>query len=84
MTFERLADDFTKAYLAWRPQTGTSLGLHEYDGKISDLSLPSLEAEFARLLEFQKKLSALNTSALSRESLFDYRLLQTAIKSEIF
>ena len=36
--FARLADEYIAGYLAWRPQTGTSLGLHEYDGKVTDYS----------------------------------------------
>lgn len=82
--FQRLANDFTKGYLAWRPQTATALGLHEYDGKISNLSMPSLETEYARLKDFQKKFAAVNPGSLSQDSSFDYRILETAIKSEIF
>jgi hypothetical protein len=40
--FARLADEYIAGYLAWRPQTGTSLGFHEYDGKVTDYSHASL------------------------------------------
>src|SRR5688572_16686758 len=36
--FARLADEFIKGQLDWRPSMGTSLGLHEYDGRVTDLS----------------------------------------------
>ena len=36
--FTRLADEYLAGYLAWRPQTGTALGFHEYDGKVTDYS----------------------------------------------
>src|SRR5271166_1842301 len=64
-TFARLADDYIAGYLAWRPQIGTSLGLHEYDGKVTDLSQASLDAELARLKEFERRLGELNTKELS-------------------
>jgi hypothetical protein len=59
VAFARLADEFLAGYLAWRPQTGTSLGLHEHDGKITDYSRPSLDAELARLKRFDRRLEDL-------------------------
>ena len=50
--FSRLSKEYIKGYLAWRPQLGTYLGLHEYDGKIKDYSRPSLDAEVSRLKEY--------------------------------
>src|SRR5215471_6086826 len=47
--FARLAEDYISGYLAWRPQTGTALGFHQYDGKVTDFSRASLAAEVARL-----------------------------------
>ena len=43
--FVRLSEEFLDGYLAWRPQSGTYLGLHEYDGKVKDYSKSSLDAE---------------------------------------
>jgi uncharacterized protein (DUF885 family) len=82
--FHRLADDFIAGYLAWRPQTGTALGFHEYDGKVTDFSRRSLDAELARLHKFDEQLGALNTNGLSAKSFYDYRILRNAIKREIF
>ena len=36
--FEQLSREYLAGYLAWRPQSGTSLGFHEYDGKLTDFS----------------------------------------------
>jgi uncharacterized protein (DUF885 family) len=82
--FQQIADDFISGYLAWRPQTGTSLGLHEYDGKVTDFSKPSLDAELARLNQFDAKLSALDTNHLSGTDWYDYTILRNAIRREIF
>jgi uncharacterized protein (DUF885 family) len=82
--FSRVADEYVAGYLAWRPQTGTALGLHEYDGKVTDYSQPSLNAELARLESFDRRLAELNTNALSRQVYYDYRILRSSIQREIF
>ncbi len=63
--FARLSEEFLAGYLAWRPETGTALGLHEYDGKLTDYSRASIEAELARLKGFDQRLGGLNTELLS-------------------
>jgi len=82
--FNRLADDYTKGFLAWRPQAGTALGFHEYDGKVTDLSESSLQSELNRLKSFEGALAGLNTSELSPKAFYDYRILRGAIQREIF
>ena len=82
--FNRLADEYIAGYLAWRPQTGTSLGLHEYDGKVTDYSQASLSAELARLKSFDERLGQLNTNRLSPQAFYDYRILRSANQREIF
>jgi uncharacterized protein (DUF885 family) len=82
--FTRVADEYLAGYLAWRPQTGTALGFHEYDGKVTDYSNASLDAELARLRAFEQRLGQLNTNRLSRQASYDYRILRSAIQREIF
>jgi len=83
-TFAKVADEYLAGFLAWRPQTGTTLGLHQYDGKVTDFSQASLNAELARLKTFERRLGALATTDLSPEDSYDYRILRGAIKREIF
>jgi len=82
--FTRLADEYVAGYLRWRPLTSTALGLHEYDGKITDFSQTSLELELSRLKTFDRQLGDLDVSAMSRKAFYDYRILRNAIKREIF
>src|ERR1039457_1246093 len=82
--FARLADEYIAGYLTWRPQTGTSLGLHEYDGKVTDYSQASLSAELARLKSFDERLGQLNINSLSLQAFYDYRILRSANQREIF
>jgi uncharacterized protein (DUF885 family) len=83
-SFTKLADDYLAGYLAWRPQTGTALGFHEYDGRVTDYSQTSLDAELARLRAFDQRLGRIATNRLSQQALYDYRILRSATQREIF
>jgi len=84
VAFEKVAQDYIKGFLAWRPQTGTALGFHEYDGKVTDFSRASLDSELARLKEFEGKLAAISIETLSPRKAYDYGILQGSIRREIF
>jgi uncharacterized protein (DUF885 family) len=82
--FAGLSNEFIDGYLDWRPATGTSLGLHEYDGRTTDLSQASLSQELARLRRFDREFADFPVKSLSPQSLHDYRLLRTGIAGELF
>jgi uncharacterized protein (DUF885 family) len=82
--FVSLSEEFLDGYLAWRPQTGTYLGLHEYDGKLKDYSKNSIETELARLKEYEQKLVSFAKDSLSPRMNYDYRILLSAVRQEIF
>jgi uncharacterized protein (DUF885 family) len=83
-SFDQLADKFINGFLAWRPQLGVTLGFHEYDGRVTDFSKASLDAELNRLTSFDEQLSAMDTGALDSRQLYDYQILRSAIRSERF
>jgi len=82
--FERLAEEFTRDYLEWRPGQGVDLGLHQYDGKVTDYSRGSVAAERARLKRAEQALKRIPVQKLSARASSDYRLLQAAIHKELF
>ena len=82
--FGKLSDDYLNGYLAWRPQLAVSLGFHEYDGKITDYSKASIDAELKRLKDYEQKLNAVDTTGLSPKMFYDYRILKLAIQSDIY
>ena len=82
--FEKLSEDYLKGYLDWRPQSGVSFGLHEYDGKIADYSKKSIDTETARLKDFDKKFSEIDSASLSTKEYYDWKLLRSNIKNELF
>jgi len=83
-SFTSLAEGYIQGYLAWRPQAGTTLGFHEFDGKMTDYSQASLGAELKRLQSFDKRLAELDPHQLSPRASYDYRILRGAVKREIF
>jgi uncharacterized protein (DUF885 family) len=82
--YEAVAEEYVKTYLAAHPLQGTSLGLHEYDGKISDYSRLALDAELSRLQRFDDRLAKFDPGKLTQRQSIDLRILQTAVKRELF
>jgi len=82
--YEAVAEEFIKGYFAARPLLGTSMGLHEYDGKIADCSRLALDAELVRLKRFDDRLQKFDLDKLSQRQSIDLRILQAAIHKEIF
>jgi uncharacterized protein (DUF885 family) len=82
--FTSLAQEYLQGFLAWRPQQGTTLGLHEYDGKVTDFDAASLSTERARLRAFDERLGQIRPEDLSPQGLYDFKILRGAIKRELF
>ncbi len=82
--YEAVAEEYIKTYLAAHPLEGTALGLHEYDGKISDYSRLALDAELNRLQRFDDRLSKFDPSKVSPRQSVDLRILQAAVKKDLF
>jgi uncharacterized protein (DUF885 family) len=82
--FQKLSDEFLDGYLAWRPEYAVYLGIHEYDGKITDFSKQSIDSELIRLKTYEQKFSAIDSASLSPEMYYDLRILLGALMNEIF
>ena len=82
--YDAVAEEYIKTYLAAHPLEGTGLGLHEYDGKISDYSRLALDAELSRLRRFDDRLAKFDPSKLGSRQSIDLRILQTAVKKDLF
>lgn len=79
---QAFADDYVRGYLAWRPQEGAVLGLHEYDGKVTDLSAQSIAAERLRLRWAKATLSSFRPADLSPAAQYEWQLLSRAVDRE--
>src|SRR6202051_4585226 len=82
--YEAVAEEYIKTYLAAHPLEGTALGLHEYDGKISDYSRLALDAELSRLRRFDDRLAKFDPAKLGARQSIDLRILQAAVKRDLF
>ncbi len=82
--YEAVAEEYIKGYFAARPLQGAALGLHEYDGKITDYSRLALDAELSRLRRFDDRLNKFDPTKLSPRESIDLRILQAAVKKELF
>jgi uncharacterized protein (DUF885 family) len=82
--YEAVAAEYIKGYLDAHPLQATALGLHEYDGKISDFSRLALDAELSRLRRFDDRLAKFDPANLSPRQSIDLRILQAAVKKDLF
>lgn len=82
--FEKMTEQFIEEYLAWRPETGTYLGLHQYDGKASDYSEVSINSEIQRLQNYKNLLQTIDASQLNRQNYIDYKMMQNEIDKSLF
>src|SRR5467141_3224854 len=78
--YEAVAEEYIKGYLTAHPLNATSLGFHEYDGKISDYSRLALDAELSRVRRFDDRLSKFDQGKLGPRQSIDLRILQAAVK----
>ena len=82
--YEAVAEEYIKGYLGAHPLEGTALGFHEYDGKITDYSRLALDAELSRLRRFDDRLAKFDPGKLSPRQSIDLRILQAAVKKDLF
>ena len=81
---EKVAEEYVKGWLAAHPLTATSLGFHEYDGRISDYTRLSIDAELSRLKRFDKRLGEFDATKLKAAGGVQLRILQAAIRRDLF
>lgn len=82
--FHQLADEFLAGYLAWRPGLAVALGLHEFDGRVTDYSRVSVNLERARLANFDRRLARFPAKRLSPREAYDFRILRSAVLKQLF
>jgi uncharacterized protein (DUF885 family) len=83
-TFNFLADQyFTDVYFHFSPTAGTSVGYHQYDTQLEDYSAASVQKNIAALHEFEKKIAAIDPSALDAGVAADRNILLSSIRSQL-
>jgi uncharacterized protein (DUF885 family) len=79
-----VTEEYIRGYLAARPLHATALGFHEYDGRINEHTRLAIDAELARLRRFDDRLKKFDLAKLSPRPGIDLRLVQAAIKKDLF
>jgi uncharacterized protein (DUF885 family) len=82
--FDIVAEEYIRGHLAARPLQATALGFHEYDGRINEHTRLAIDAELARLRRFEDRLRKFDLAKLNPHTGIDLRLLQAAIRKELF
>ena len=82
-TFETLMADHWAENLAANPTFATSLGVRDYDDKLSDPSLESYDRAVAAARGFLKRLNSINQDDLSSAHKINYLLLKLELENQI-
>jgi uncharacterized protein (DUF885 family) len=83
-TFNFLADQyFSDVYFHFGPTNGTSAGLHQYDSQLEDYSAANIQKQIAALHTYEKKVEAIDPSALDASVAADRLILLNSIRSTL-
>jgi uncharacterized protein (DUF885 family) len=83
-TFGFVSDQFfSDVYFKFQPTYGTAAGLHQYDTQLEDYSAAGIAREVAALKQYEKKVEAIDGSALDASAAADREILLNAIRSEL-
>src|SRR5579875_2332989 len=83
-TFNTLSEQyFQQVYFKFSPTAGTSAGLHQYDPQLEDYSAAGVQKEIAALHEWEKKIAAVDPSALDAEPAADRDILFNSIRGQL-
>jgi uncharacterized protein (DUF885 family) len=83
-TFNFIADQFfSDVYFHFSPTTATTDGLHQYDTQLEDFSAANIQKEIADLHTYEKKVEAIDPSALDASVAGDRQILLNNIRSQL-
>ncbi|HWW96682.1 MAG TPA: DUF885 domain-containing protein [Edaphobacter sp.] len=83
-TFSFLADQyFSDVYFHYAPTAGTTAGLHQYDTQLEDYSAANIQKQIAALRTYEKKVEAIDPSALDASVAADRDILLNNIHSQL-
>ena len=83
-TFHFLADQyFSDVYFHFAPTAGTSAGLHQFDTQLEDYSSANIQKQITALHAYEKKVEAIDPSALDASVAADREILLNSIRSQL-
>jgi uncharacterized protein (DUF885 family) len=84
VAFDRLAEEAVASSLAWRPLEATSIGVHNFDGKLPDYRKAAVAAGIQRLQSCLSELEKLEPSTLSARNRYDRLIILAGLKRDLF
>jgi uncharacterized protein (DUF885 family) len=81
--FAAFADAYFAASFARSPARATRVGIHDYDGKLDDLSRAGVDARIAALKDQQTQLEAIRRGQLSFDDDIDAQLIDAQIRGSL-
>ncbi len=79
--FDELVDSLMREFFKREPFTATSLGLHQYDHLVPDLSRDAVLEVTGLVKKYVRKLEGVDPSALSGERVVDYPVILNWLKA---
>jgi uncharacterized protein (DUF885 family) len=83
-TFSFVSDQyFSDVLFRYAPTVGTQMGLHQYDTQLEDYSAATIQKQITALHGYEKKLEAIDPSALDASIAADHTILLNSIRSQL-
>ena len=81
--FDAFVDDFFEVYFAASPTTATGAGLHEYDGRLEDLSRGAIDRQIRDLRGLLRRVETMDRTAMSLDQRLDAQMIENSIRSSL-
>ena len=82
--FESTLEEILRTTWEFYPNQASRLGLHEYDGRLPDLSKSALDRRSQDLRTGLKELSKIEVRALTKQNQLDHSLITARLQKELF
>jgi uncharacterized protein (DUF885 family) len=82
--FQALADEIVDSLFAFQPNLAQWMGLHEFDGQITEYRAESIARRVGQLHDQLDRLGAIDPAGLGADAAHDHALLAFGIESELW
>lgn len=82
--FKDMRDSFLKTYYKTYPINATWIGVHDYDGALTDYSSEAIQSRAVYLKNMSENIQSLDVKRLNRDDRIDYEIMLDAIRGEEF
>ena len=79
-----LAGEYLRALYTYSPEWATFLGLHEYDGRITDPSAGARAARLSELQRFREQLEQVDVGALEGTERLEHDLIAADLTNRLY